>query len=247
MLENALIRRTDLRQTHRGWDHRVQYGQTPPKVLLHAVHDVPAERGFIRHSQEHAADLQPGIDLTLDAPHRSHQFRHALRRQIVRLDGDKHIVRRGQGVDDQHTQRRPAVQQNIVVLPLHTVHIPPKHRFTAHHIHQPYLHGGQTAVSWHKVKALMVVHDLRVVAGHCSRYYIVQDIGKGEGQIMGLALAQHLGEVALGVHIQQQDFLPLQREAGSQVVDGGAFADAALLVCYADYLWFRHFGGSLLS
>ena len=88
----------------------------------------------------------------------------------------------------------------------------------------------------------MVVHDLRVVAGHCSRYYVVQDIGKGEGQIMGLALPQHLGEVALGVHIQQQDFLPLQREAGPQVVDGGAFADAALLICYADYLWFRHFG-----
>ena len=50
---------------------------------------------------------------------------------------------------------------------------------------------------------------------------------------MGLALAQHLGQVALGVHIQQQDFLSLQRKAGSQVVDGGAFADAALLVCYA--------------
>jgi len=57
MLKNALVRRADLCQTHRGRDPRVQHGQTPPKVLLHAVHDVPAERGFIRHSQEHAADF----------------------------------------------------------------------------------------------------------------------------------------------------------------------------------------------
>ena len=57
---------------------------------------------------------------------------------------------------------------------------------------------------------------------------------------MGLALAQHLGKVALGVHIQQQDLLSLQRKASPQIVDGGAFADATLLICYADYFRFRH-------
>ena len=46
------------------------------------------------------------------------------------------------------------------------------------------------------------------------------------------------------VYVQQQDFLAVQRKTGPQVVDGGAFANAALLVCYTDYLWFRHFGFS---
>ena len=67
------------------------------------------------HRQEHAANFQLGVDLPLDASHRAHQLRHVLRRQIVHLDGDQHIVGRGQGVDDQHTQRGAAIQQNIVI------------------------------------------------------------------------------------------------------------------------------------
>ena len=86
--------------------------------------------------------------------------------QIVRLNGDKHMVRRRQGVDNQHTKGRAAIQQNIVVVPLHAVHILTQHRFPAHHVHQSHPHGRQAAVSRYKVKALMVVYDLRVVTGH---------------------------------------------------------------------------------
>ena len=52
---------------------------------------------------------------------------------------------------------------------------------------------------------------------------------------------------AFGIHVQQQDFLAVHRKTGSQVVDGSAFAYAARLVCYTDYLWFRHFRGFLPS
>ncbi len=244
MLENALVCRADLRQPHRCRDHRVHHGQVFPKVRFDGGDNVLAERGFIRHRQEHAANLQPGVDLTLDAPHGAHQLRHILRRQIVRLDGDKHIIRRGQGVDDQHTQRGAAIQQNIVIVPLHAVHILPQDCFPAHHVHQPHLHGGQAAVSRNKVKALMVVHDLRVVTGHCPSHNVVHGVGKGQGQVVGFALAQHFGQITLGVYVQQENFFPVQRKTGPQVVDGGAFANAALLICYAYHFRFRHFGGS---
>lgn len=38
-----------------------------------------------------------------------------------------------------------------------------------------------------------------------------------------------LGQVSLGVYVQQQDFLYVQRKTGPQVVGSGAFANSALL------------------
>ncbi len=64
----------------------------------------------------------------------------------------------------------------------------------------------------------MVTHDLRVAARGRPGYHIVHHVGKGQGQVVGLSLAQHLGEVALGVCDQQQDFFALQRKTGPQVV-----------------------------
>ena len=55
--------------------------------------------------------------------HRSRQFSHVLCRHTVRLNRDKHMVRRRQGVDNQHTKGQTAIKQNIVVVPLHAVHI----------------------------------------------------------------------------------------------------------------------------
>ena len=92
----------------------------------------------------------------------------------------------------------------------------------------------------------MMVYDLRVVVGHRPGHHIIYGAGKGQGQVMGLAPTQHFSEIALGVYVQQQDFLAVHRKTGPQVVDRGAFAYAALLVCYTDYLWFRHFGVSSL-
>ena len=89
----------------------------PVRIVPNAGYNVLVEVGFVCHGQEHTTDLQLRVDLTLDVPHRPHQFRHILRRQLVRLDGDKHIVQRRQGVNGQYTQRRTVVQQNIVIVP----------------------------------------------------------------------------------------------------------------------------------
>ena len=94
----------------------------------------------------------------------------------------------------------------------------------------------------------MVMHDLQVVVGHRPGHNVVHSVGKGQGQVMGLALAQHLGQIPLGVYAQHQDSLSLQRKTGPQVVDGGAFANPALLVCYTlFYLIPNTFGFAILE
>lgn len=70
----------------------------PVRIVPNAGYNVLVEVGFVCHGPEHTTDLQLRVDLTLDVSHRPHQFRHILRRQLVRLDGDKHIVQRRQGV-----------------------------------------------------------------------------------------------------------------------------------------------------
>ena len=60
--------------------------------------------------------------------------------------------------------------------------------------------------------------------------------------VVGLALAQHLGQVPLGVCVQHEDFLSVQRKTSPQVIDRRAFANSALLICYTYHLGFRHIG-----
>ncbi len=69
-------------------------------------------------------------------------------------------------------------------------------------------------------------HDLRVVAGRCPGHNVVHGGGKGQVQVVRLALAQHLGQITLGVYVQHQDFLSLQRKTGPQVIDRCAFANS---------------------
>ena len=64
---------------------------------------------------------------------------------------------------------------------------------------------------------------------------------------MGLALAQHLGEIVLGSCIQKQNLFVVQCNASPQVIDGGAFTNAAFLVHYTYHIGFRHIGVSCLS
>ena len=51
---------------------------------------------------------------------------------------------------------------------------------------------------------------------------------------------------AFWIRVQQQDLFAVQCKTGPQVIDGGAFANAAFLVCYTYHFWFRHIGVSLL-
>ena len=170
------------------------------------------------------------------------QLGHVLGSQVICLHGDQNIVRCGKGIDNQHTERRTAVQQHIIVILLHLIEILPQHRFSTHHIDQSNLDGGQAAVGRDKIKALRMMQDFRVPVCVDACYNVIHDIGKRQRHIMGLSLAQHFGQIALRVHVQQQNLFSVDGQSRTDTVDAGAFADAALLIGDGYDLCFRHLG-----
>ena len=56
----------------------------------------------------------------------------------------------------------------------------------------------------------------------------MQEIGR-KGQIVGFALAQHFGQVPLGVYIQCQNLFTSHGKASPQVIDSGASESAGIL------------------
>ncbi len=59
-------------------------------------------------------------------------------------------------------------------------------------------------------------------------------VGQRRGKFVRLPPAQHLGEIALGIGVHQQDFLALLGKADTQAGSCGGFPHAALLICQCD-------------
>ena len=73
-------------------------------------------------------------------------------------------------------------------------------------------------------------------------HHIIYGVGKG---LVMAPLPQLLVRSPWGATSNSRTFFP--SSARRPPIDGGAFAYAALLVCYTDYLWFCHFEVSSFS
>ena len=91
-----------------------------------------------------------------------------------------------------------------------------------------------------------MVHNFRASVPVGVAYDIVHDVAQGQGEVVGLALAQHFGEVALGGNVYQQDALSVHSQPSAQIEHGRAFSDTAFLVRYRDYFCVCHMGSSFL-
>ena len=94
------------------------------------------------------------------------------------------------------------------ILSLHGVQILPQDRFTAHGVHQGYLHAGQLDVSGHEVHALRVVQDALAGAQRLIHQDVAHRVGQGERQLVRLRVAQADGQAGLRVSVHQQHLLP---------------------------------------
>ena len=102
---------------------------------------------------------------------------------------------------------RKAIQQYIVIVMLIAVHILPQHRFTAHNIHQSGFYGSQRSVPLHKIKALRMMPDFQMFIRRNAANHIVHHIAQCLWQLIRLAKAQYLGQIALRVNIHYQNSL----------------------------------------
>lgn len=99
--------------------------------------DLPRQCGAaIHHRQHNAVHLQLRVELPLDAGDGSQKLLQSFGRKILRLHGDNHAVRSGQGIDGQHTEGRHTVDERIIVAVCYRGQILPQYRFTAHGVDQ---------------------------------------------------------------------------------------------------------------
>ena len=122
--------------------------------------DLPRQCGAaIHHRQYNAVHLQLWVELPLDAADGSQKLLQPFGWKILRLHGDNHAVRRGQGIDRQHTQRGHTVDERVIVAVCHGGQILPQHRFTAHGVDQRDLQCRQLDIGGDKMDAGRVVQN----------------------------------------------------------------------------------------
>ena len=175
-----------------------------------------------------------GIDLPFDAGNGTHELFQPFGGQILPLHRNDNAVRRGQCVDGQHSQRGHTVDDGVVIGRCHRGQILPQHRFPAHDVYQRHLQSRQLNVGGDKINPGRMVQN--PLAG-CDGFLVdglCHQVGQCGRKLVRLPPAQHLGEIALGVGVHQQDFLALLGKADTQAGSCGGFPYAALLICQCD-------------
>ena len=88
-------------------------GEVALDLLRHLHREVGAR---VVHREQHALQLDAGVQRALDDAHGVEQVAQALQRKILRLHRHQQRVRRAQGVQRQQLQRRRAVDEDEVVV-----------------------------------------------------------------------------------------------------------------------------------
>ena len=97
----------------------------------------------VNHGQQHSVNLQPVIDVLLHTGNSSQQLLYTFDGQILRLNRDDDPVCGCQRVDRQHSKRRTAIQQDMIVILAVIRQNSLQCGFPAHCIDKGYLHAGQ--------------------------------------------------------------------------------------------------------
>ena len=102
-----------LRQPDAAGDDRLEHGVV--EVMLHLGRDLARQvRPGVEHREQHARDLELGMEMVADQVHRREELRQALERVVLALDRDEDRVRGRQRVDREQAERRRAVDEDPV-------------------------------------------------------------------------------------------------------------------------------------
>ena len=158
MVVNAFVFHADLRRLDR--TRNLAREHMTAIALANKRVDLPCQRGTaIHHRQHNTVHLQLRVELPFHAGDGSQKLLQSFGRKILRLHGDNHAVRRGQGVDGQHTERRHTVDERVIVAVCHGGQILPQHRFTAHCVDQRDLQCRQLDIGGDKMDTGRVVQN----------------------------------------------------------------------------------------
>ena len=158
----------------------------------------------------------------------AHQLRHTLERVVLALDRDQHLGGRHERIDGQQSERRRAVDEDVVeVEVVQLAQRAAQPILARHHADQFDLRARQIDRGRHAEEALAVrAAPQRVLQRDLADEHFV---GRGRA---GLAVgdAQRRARVALWVEIDDERLESLHGERGGEVDGGGGLAYPALLV-----------------
>ncbi len=114
---------------------------------------------IVHHGQQDSVNRQLGIGVCPYLLDRLKQLCHCFCRQVLRLNRDDYTVCGGQSVQRQHTERRTAVNQNIVIIVLDLTQICFHHALATHRCHKIVFGGFQIHIGRQQIHALGVLDD----------------------------------------------------------------------------------------
>ncbi len=198
----------------------------------------PAVRCAGGQGGQQPQDLQLWIDIGPHGPDQAEHIRQAVHGEVLRLDGDQHLIGGDEGIGHQNAHGGVAVNKEIVV-PVrdHQLQNIPQYPLPEHDLRQHRLCPGQTQGAGDVVDPAAAVPDQAVRGGQIQ----IACLGENEvrdGRSVIELMPQVLGKVALRIEVQTQDFLSQIHQPGRQIDGGSGLSHAALLIGDSDRFHF---------
>ena len=195
-------------------------GEKLAHLLGHLVGEIgPA----VEHGENHAEQLQAGIELFLHGPQGVHQVGKTFQGVILTLHRDNDGIRSTQGVQRQHLQGRGAVDDNHIIVKTNLIQYLFELIFPAFGVDQLHRRSRQIAGRGENITEFRGNNGFFYV--HAVDDHVVNTMG-------GFAFfnTKAGSGVGLRVKIAQKRFQSKIMEGGGQVDGGGGFTHAAFLV-----------------
>ena len=198
--------------------------------LPHVVGDLLAEvRAFVDHREEHAIDVERGVERGADAAHRADEIGEAFEREVLAVQRNQHGVGGDERVQREQAERRGAIDEDVIVLVAERRDEGAQPFLAVGECDELDLGAGEIAVGRDEAQAIDAGRDDERGGGGKRNVGGQRVVDRAAGS--GFAfLSDAAREIALGIDVDEQDAPAGEGERGGEVDGGGGFADATFLV-----------------
>ena len=203
------------------------------KELPHVTRDLLAKvRAFVVHREQHAVDIECGIQRAAHAFERGHQIGQTFEREVLAVQWDEDGVGGDQRVEGQQAEARRAVDEDAVEAVAQRLEETAQSELAFGQADQLDLGAGELTVGRD--------HEEVIERGRQNDRVGVDRLGARQCLVdrptrtVLSPQTDTAGHVRLRVHVDQQHPLLGQGQGRGEVDGGRGFAHAALLVCDGD-------------
>jgi len=218
------LTQADVARNHRAID-------TITEELPHFLNHLAGQIGaVVVHRQQHAFDSEVGIEGSSHPLDGLHELTDSLECQVFALQRDQHRVRGYKGVQSEETQRRRAVDEDVVIEFTDFFDLALQYEFTTVPVDHIYFGTDQAAVGRnHSEIGEFLGLQLDIVQRGVPDQRLVERSALGI-----LRVPESPRGVRLGIGVDEERGALGNGQGGGEVDRGRGLADASLLVCDRD-------------